>query len=41
MTEEISLDGQLDESVYQTVTALTDFVQQMPDEGAPATELVM
>ena len=38
VTEEISLDGQLDESVYQTVTALTDFVQQMPDEGAPATE---
>ena len=38
LTEEISLDGRLDEPVYQTVPALTDFVQQAPDEGAPATE---
>ena len=38
LTEEISLDGRLDERVYQTVPALTDFVQQAPDEGAPATE---
>ena len=34
----IQLDGQLDESVYHTVPAITDFVQQVPVEGAPATE---
>ena len=34
----IRLDGQLDERVYFTVPAITDFIQQAPDEGAPATE---
>ena len=34
----IRLDGQLDENVYFTVPALTGFIQQAPDEGAPATE---
>jgi TolB-like protein len=34
----LQLDGQLDERVYQTVPPVTDFVQQEPDEGAPATE---
>ena len=34
----IRLDGQLDEQVYATVPPITDFVQQSPDEGAPATE---
>ena len=38
LTEGIRLDGQLDERVYQTVTAITGFIQQAPDEGAPATE---
>ena len=38
LTEGIRLDGQLDEPVYQTVAAITGFIQQMPDEGAPATE---
>ena len=38
LTEGIRLDGQLDEQVYHTVPAVTDFVQQAPDEGAPATE---
>ena len=38
LTDGIRLDGQLDEQVYHTVPALTDFVQQAPDEGAPATE---
>ena len=38
LTEEISLDGRLDEPVYQTVPALTDFVQQMPNPGTPASE---
>ena len=34
----IRLDGQLDENVYFTVPAITGFIQQAPDEGAPATE---
>ena len=34
----IRLDGRLDEPVYETVPAIGDFVQQMPVEGAPATE---
>ncbi len=34
----IRLDGQLDEAVYSDVEAITDFVQQVPVEGAPATE---
>ena len=38
LAEGIRLDGQLDEPVYQTVAAITDFIQQMPDEGAPSTE---
>ena len=36
--EGIRLDGQLDENVYFTVPAITGFIQQAPDEGAPATE---
>ena len=38
LDEGIRLDGQLDEAVYQDVPAITDFVQLMPVEGAPATE---
>ena len=38
LRESIRLDGQLDESVYQMVPAITGFIQQAPDEGAPATE---
>jgi len=38
LREGIRLDGQLDERVYQTVPAITGFIQQAPDEGAPATE---
>ena len=34
----IRLDGQLDERAYYTVPAITGFIQQAPDEGAPATE---
>ena len=34
----LRLDGRLDEPVYRTVPAITDFVQQMPVEGAPASE---
>jgi hypothetical protein len=38
LTEAVTLDGQLDESVYETVLAISDFIQQAPDEGAPSTE---
>ena len=31
-------DGALDEAVYSTVPPAGDFVQQLPDEGDPATE---
>ena len=34
----IRLDGVLDEAVYQDVPAITGLIQQVPDEGAPATE---
>jgi len=34
----ILLDGRLNEQVYETVPPITEFVQQSPDEGAPATE---
>ena len=36
--EGIRLDGQLDEEEYHTIPAITGFIQQAPDEGAPATE---
>ena len=38
LAEGIRLDGQLDEAVYQTVPAITDFIQQVPVEGDPASE---
>ena len=38
LSEGIRLDGVLDEPVYDTVAAITGFIQLMPDEGAPATE---
>ncbi|MDP6537444.1 MAG: DUF5916 domain-containing protein, partial [Gammaproteobacteria bacterium] len=34
----ITMDGNLDETVYTQLTPITDFVQQIPDEGAPASE---
>ena len=34
----IRVDGQLDEPVYSLVAPVSDFIQQLPDEGAPATE---
>ena len=34
----LSLDGALDESIYQEVAAIDHFFQQEPDEGAAATE---
>ena len=32
------LDGALDEAIYAEVLSVGDFIQQLPDEGAPATE---
>ena len=34
----LRVDGVLDEAVYQHIQAISDFVQNDPDEGAPATE---
>jgi hypothetical protein len=34
----LRVDGRLDEEVYTTVEPISDFIQQEPDEGAPATE---
>ena len=33
-----AIDGKLDEEVYKSTPAITDFVQQEPDEFKPATE---
>jgi len=38
LDEPLRLDGQLDEPVYQTIAPVTGFIQQEPNEGAPATE---
>ncbi len=34
----LAFDGRLDDEIYATVPPLTDFIQQEPLEGAPATE---
>ena len=38
LVEGIQLDGQLNEAVYHSVPAITDFIQHVPDIGALATE---
>ena len=38
LDEPLTLDGRLDEQVYSRVPAVSDFVQQEPHEGEPATE---
>ena len=38
LTEELQFDGALDEAVYRSIPPITDFIQQVPVEGAPATE---
>jgi hypothetical protein len=38
ITSPLKIDGKLDEPVYQTVASISDFIQQEPQEGAPATE---
>ena len=34
----IGIDGQLDESLYGSVTPVSDFIQVEPNDGAPATQ---
>lgn len=36
--EALRIDGRLEETDYATTDAIGDFIQQEPDEGAPATE---
>jgi hypothetical protein len=38
MSEEITIDGRLDEPVWMTAPPVTDFWQVQPDEGAPVSE---
>ena len=38
VTEPIEIDGNLDEAVYRDVEPISDFIQQIPDEGASASE---
>ena len=38
LDDALSLDGALDERVYQNIPAITDFIQVEPDAGQPATE---
>ena len=38
LSQPIHVDGRLDEEVYATVPAMSDFIQNDPQEGAPATE---
>ena len=38
VTEPLDLNGHLDEAIYRQVPPFGGFIQQVPDEGAPATE---
>ena len=38
LNEAITLDGRLDEPVWQTALPATDFYQKLPNNGAPASE---
>ncbi|SVB11939.1 uncharacterized protein METZ01_LOCUS164793, partial [marine metagenome] len=38
LPEGLNVDGRLDDPIYSTVPSVTDFIQQEPDEGAPATD---
>ncbi len=35
---EIELDGRLDEEIWRSAPAVSDFIQRQPDEGLPATQ---
>ena len=38
LSEPLQIDGRLEESLYQSVPPVTDFIQVEPEEGSPATE---
>ncbi len=38
LVQPLSLDGRLDEAVYQAEVPVSRFLQQVPREGEPATE---
>ena len=38
LTSPLTIDGRLDEEIYETVPAISDFIQQEPNEGEPASE---
>ena len=38
LTSPLRIDGRLDEAIYGDVPPMSDFIQQEPKEGAPATE---
>ena len=38
LTEALTLDGALDEPIYDQIVSIGGFIQQLPDEGAAATE---
>jgi Domain of unknown function (DUF5916) len=38
LTAPLRIDGRLDEAVYTSVPSMSDFIQQDPQDGAPATE---
>ena len=38
LPEPLDFDGRLDEQIYTTVPSISDFIQQEPREGEPATE---
>ena len=36
--EPLRIDGRLDEEIYQSLLPITGFIQQLPNNGEPATE---
>ena len=38
ITTPMTIDGRLDEAVYERVPAISDYIQQEPKEGAPISE---
>ena len=38
LRQPLQIDGRLEENVYRTTPAMSDFIQQEPLEGTPATE---
>ena len=38
LAEPLTLDGRLDEALYEEIAPINGFIQQFPDDGQPATE---